>query len=85
MEVDLHLRAARPRGQMRNAETATPPGNEDDGDAAEDTYKEKGEGHSQAVNTKPEDVDDRIHCENLSLVDGAYRSDATYTYKFYHR
>ena len=53
MEIDLHLRAARPGGQMRNAEASTACGDQDNGKAAEDPYQEKGNRQSDAVDTKP--------------------------------
>ena len=67
VEVDLYLGAARPCGKMRDAEAATAPRDKDDSDTTKDAYQEKGNGHGKAVKTKPENVDNRIHCENLSL------------------
>ena len=82
VEVDVHSRSARPGRQVRDAEAGKPRRDEDNGEAAKDPYQEKDDRERKTVNTKPKDVDDRIHCENLSCRVGARTRHAIIHIKF---
>ena len=71
LEIDMNLRTARPGGKVRNTEAGAAGRDQDDRKTTKDPYQEKGNGQSHAVNTKPQNIDDRIHCKSLSSELGA--------------
>ena len=82
MEINVYARSARPSGEVGNTEAGSAGGDQDDRKTAKDPYQEKCDRQGKTVEAKPKDIDDCVHCKNLSSRIDAHSTRAIIHIKF---